>query len=177
MFLAHTPCLLIPRSWSYVGRITDPPPQVAVCKAPPAPDALLTGSWWSFTGTQLRLMRKSGCNLQQVQCFGLITMYSLIQFFQSIDYGLEAFAFFPWITKGETATLVARFSCLFVSLALGFVMVPLLYCGLYQVIRNSTVVTQWLWKSDILIIRAHMVNGHRGRMWGGDWKELRSTQE
>ncbi|XP_070330555.1 protein cornichon homolog 3 isoform X3 [Odocoileus virginianus] len=26
-----------------------------------------------------------------------------------------------------------------------------------QVIWNSTVVTQWLWKSDILIIRAHLI--------------------
>lgn len=38
-----------------------------------------------------------------------------------------AFTFFPGIMKGETAMPIARFFCLFVSLALSFVMVHLCF--------------------------------------------------
>ena len=142
---------------------------MALCKAPPTPDVLLTGSWWSFTGTQLRLMRKSGYNLQQTQRVDFITMCSLIQFFQSIACSLEAFAFFPWITPRRncpTCRWVFQSFCIArPCLCNGS---SLLYCVLCQVIWNSTVVARWLWKSDILILTAHLVNGRRGRMWGGD---------
>ena len=141
---------------------------MALCKAPPAPDVLLTGSWWSFTGTQLRLMRKSGYNLQQAQRVDFITMCSLIQFFQSIACSLEAFAFFPWITKGETAPPVAGFSSLFASLALVFVMAPL--CFTVSSAKSSGT-AEWLQVAlEIRHPNPHspLVNGHRGRMWGGD---------